>query len=304
MKIILSCLALVMSSVLVACGGTAPAAPTQAAPTASSTPTASATSTATIDANLPPEIPNAVKGKFMANGKSLYIECVGSGSPTIVLENGEGMQSSAMLPFKEKLAKRMTTCVYDRANVGNSEFGAARPRKGAEIVQDLHALLVAAQVPGPYLLMGHSAGGLIVQLYARKFPNNIIGVVSMNPVPPAHPWLDQVSQVFSTQEYADEKDYYAGANDEALDYAAISKELADAPNPPSVPFEMLLSTSAQCEEPDGPCMKSYSIYEQIERDVAAAWPKGKFSQVESEHSIFAYKPEAVLSAIDSILAAR
>jgi pimeloyl-ACP methyl ester carboxylesterase len=56
---------------------------------------------------------------------------------------------------------------------------------------DLHRLLGAADVPGPYVLVGHSAGGLLVQLYARTYPGDLAAVVAMNPVPSAGPWLAQ-----------------------------------------------------------------------------------------------------------------
>jgi len=77
-------------------------------------------------------------------------------------------------------------------------------------VKDLHALLASAQVPGPYLLLGYSAGGMLVQHYARTYPDQLAGVVAINPVPSAHPWLDEVSKIFTAQEMASEESYYKG----------------------------------------------------------------------------------------------
>jgi Predicted hydrolases or acyltransferases (alpha/beta hydrolase superfamily) len=239
----------------------------------------------------------ALNGDFEVNGHSLYMACVGTGAPTIVLEPGEGGTVSDMFDLQEKLGMRTTTCAYDRAQTGSS-------RSAQDIVNDLHALLDTAQVPGPYLLVGHSAGGMFVQLYARTYPDQVVGVLAMNPVPPAHPWLDEVSKLFSVQEYADEEAYYNGQNGESLDYLTSSEQVVAAPMPPDIPFEMLISTSAQCEDSTGPCMKSYPAYEKIMQEVTAAWPHGNFSQVATSHEIFRDDPDAVVTIVERILASK
>jgi len=242
----------------------------------------------------------AIDGKFQANGQELKLQCGGSGSPTIVVEAGEGQGGSSMASLTGKLIRLTTTCYYDRANTGDSG-SAPVPRTAQNVADDLNALLASAKVPGPYLLVGHSAGGLLVQLYAREFPDQVVGVVAMNPVPPAHPWLDQVPSVFTLQELTDEKAYYAGKNGETLDYTTSSAQLSAAAAPPNIPFEMLISTDAQCDG-DSTCLKSYKIYEQIERDVAAAWPGGNFSEVKAHHEIYDDKPDEVVAMIQSALA--
>jgi pimeloyl-ACP methyl ester carboxylesterase len=243
----------------------------------------------------------APKGTFdLPNGRSLYIKCLGSGSPTVVLEPGEGTPGSAMQAVQDPLARRSMACAYDRANVGASGT-APTPRTASGMVTDLHQLLEKADVPGPYVLAGSSAGGTLVQLYARRYPDQIKGVVAMNPVPPADPWLKRVLPKFDNYEDASEKSYFQGQNDEGIDYLASSKELKEAPSPPHVPFEMLISTKVQCEgesEKDpGPCLKSYDIYEEIERDVAQQWPKGCFRQVAASHDIYADKTDLVVDAV-------
>lgn len=239
-----------------------------------------------------------VNGNFEVNGHSLYIACLGTGSPTIVLETGEGGTVSEMLDFQKLLAARTTTCAYGRASTGSI-------RTAQEVIDDLHALLATAQVPGPYLLVGHSAGGLFVQLYARTFPDQVVGVVAMNPVPPAHPWLDEVSQIFTTQGFSEEQAYYQGQNGGPFDYLVSSEQLTAAPKPPEVPFEMLISTNVQCaDDSTGGCIKSYSIYERIMQEVAAAWPKGNFSQVEAGHNIFLDDAETVVTTVERVLSSQ
>ena len=236
------------------------------------------------------------KGTFkLPNGHSLYIECHGSGSPTFVLEPGESTPGSAMSEVQKPLARQSTTCVYDRANVASSGT-APTPRTAAEMVTDLHQLLEKADVPGPYVLAGNSAGGTLVQLYARRYPDQIKGVVSMNAVPPADPWLERVLPIFNSDEDQAEKAYYRGNNDEHIDYLASSKEMKEAPPPPHVPFEMLISTKVQCEG-DPTCLKSYDVYEQVEREVAQQWPKGCFEEVAASHEIYADKTEVVVDAV-------
>lgn len=233
-------------------------------------------------------------GKYEVNGHSLYIKCIGSGSPTIVLEPGEGGTHFDMKELQKKLATRTTTCVYDRAQTNSL-------RTAQDVVDDLHALLVAADVPAPFVLVGSSAGGLFVQLYARKYPDQVVGVVAMNPVPPAHPWLDEVSQIFTPQEYADEEAYYGGNNGESFDYLSSSEQLSAAAEPPNIPFEMLLSTNMQCEG-DEICLKSYSSYERILQEVTTTWSRGNFSQVVAGHEIYLSDIDTVITVVERVLA--
>jgi hypothetical protein len=141
---------------------------------------------------------------------------------------------------------------------------------------------------------------MLVQLYARTYPDQMVAVVAMNPVPPAHPWLDQVSKVFTAEEYTGEEAYYRADNGESIDYLTSSEQLVAAPTPPDVPFEMLISTSHQCEDAEI-CLKSYSIYERIMQEVTVAWPRGNFSQVAALHNIFEDDPDAVVATVERIL---
>jgi len=235
-------------------------------------------------------------GNFdIANGRSLYIKCLGSGPPTIVLEPGENTPGSAMSQVQDPLDRRSMACVYDRANVGSSDT-APTPRTAAQIVTDLHQLLQKADVPGPYVLAGSSAGGTLVQLYARRYPDEVKSVVAMNPVPPADPWLKRVLPLFNNDEDQSEQAYFRGNNDEHIDYLDSSKELKEAPQPPHVPFEMLISTKVQCEG-DPTCLKSYGVYEQVEREVAQQWPKGCFHEVAASHDIYADKTDLIVDAV-------
>jgi pimeloyl-ACP methyl ester carboxylesterase len=116
-------------------------------------------------------------------GYKLHIQCVGAGSPTVILEAGQGGLSSDWIWIQPEIAKTTRVCAYDRAGVGWSEPGPA-PRDAQQIVRELHTLLENAQVPGPYLLAGHSYGGLYVRVYAATYPETVKGMVLIDA---AHP---------------------------------------------------------------------------------------------------------------------
>ena len=123
-------------------------------------------------------------------GHRLHLHCTGSGSPTVVLEPGGGASSSDFAWIAPVVARDTTVCVYDRAGRGWSD-ATDSPQDGAHIAADLHTLLERADVPGPYVLAGHSFGGLYVQSFAAQFPDQVAGMVLLDstapkPGPPAH----------------------------------------------------------------------------------------------------------------------
>lgn len=116
----------------------------------------------------------------LPDGRRLAMRCTGQGSPTVILEAGFLAWSFAWDPVAPELAKRYRVCAYDRAGLGASDPGPL-PRDGAAIAADLDAALRAARVPPPYLLVGHSAGGLYVRLLAARRPGEIAGMVLVDP---------------------------------------------------------------------------------------------------------------------------
>jgi pimeloyl-ACP methyl ester carboxylesterase len=268
---------------------TAAAIPSTAAPTAIAT---TATAKPTVTATGPAEL----RGKFMVNGRSMYIYCQGTGSPTIVLDGDLGQTVSVMAKLQEKLSGRTTICAYDRAGLSFSDR-APTPRTAKDVVADLHGLLTAAAVPGPYLLVGNGAGGQFVQLYARLFPDQVVGVVALDPMPPADPWLAAVSTLFNPADYATEKSNYGSSNEESIDLVTSGQQLAAAPTPPNVPFEILYGTDCQGDQA---CAKSMPTYEQVIKGVAMAWPRGTVS-VDAVGNVFDNDPDAIVAAVGRVL---
>ena len=115
-------------------------------------------------------------------GHRLNIHCTGSGSPTVVLEPGLGESASAMARWiAPDVARTTTVCVYDRAGHGRSQ---AAPAKDADAARDLHVLLQRAHVPGPYVIAGHSLGGMFALSYAHRYPAQAGGVVLLDSMYP------------------------------------------------------------------------------------------------------------------------
>jgi pimeloyl-ACP methyl ester carboxylesterase len=114
----------------------------------------------------------------------LHLSCTGSGSPTVVLEPGAGNMSSSLGWIAPAVARDTRVCVYDRAGRGWSESADAS-QDGLQIATDLHTLLQRGQVPGPYVLAGHSFGGLYVLTFAARYPDEVAGMVLIDSTAPA-----------------------------------------------------------------------------------------------------------------------
>ena len=109
-------------------------------------------------------------------GYRLHISCIGDGSPTVVLDAGQGGFSLDWSLIQPELATTTRVCAYDRAGYGWSD-PSPQPRTPRQIAEELHTLLGNAGIEGPYVLVGHSAGGKHVRLYATRHPQDVAGMV-------------------------------------------------------------------------------------------------------------------------------
>ena len=110
----------------------------------------------------------------------LHIHCVGQGSPTVILEAAADMMSADWGWIQPEIARHTRVCAYDRAGMGWSEPG-PQPRDARQVSAELHTLLTNAGIAGPYILVGHSAGGLYVRMYAARYPEEVVGMVLVDP---------------------------------------------------------------------------------------------------------------------------
>jgi pimeloyl-ACP methyl ester carboxylesterase len=117
-------------------------------------------------------------------GRSLNVECSGSGLPTVVLESGGGGYGGyGWRAVQEGIAKFTQVCWYDRAGEGWSD-PAPSARTSSFVVNDLHELLKRASIEGPYVLVGHSIGGEYVRIFTARFPDEVAGVVLVDSTHP------------------------------------------------------------------------------------------------------------------------
>src|SRR5918997_5024228 len=108
-------------------------------------------------------------------GYSLHINCVGQGSPTVILDAGSGGFSAQWVRVQQEVSGTTRVCAYDRAGMGWSEMG-PEPRDAKQITGELHTLLGKAGIEGPYVLVGHSYGGMYMQTYAARYPEEVAGL--------------------------------------------------------------------------------------------------------------------------------
>jgi len=125
--------------------------------------------------------------EYEARGNFLYLLCAGHGSPTVILEAGLGEDHRDWEPVQSEIALRTRVCSYDRLGIGFSQQAPKRATADQK-ADDLHALLAAANVDGPYVLVGHSYGGMLVRVYAAAYPHDVAGLVLLDS---AHPDQDR-----------------------------------------------------------------------------------------------------------------
>ena len=114
----------------------------------------------------------------------LHLLELGQGSPTILLEAGLMSTVLSWSDLQRELSRSFRVVSYDRAGLGWSDLG-PMPRTADRIVDELHAMLERAAIPPPYVLVGHSFGGLTMPLFAERYPEEVAGMVLVDPVAPA-----------------------------------------------------------------------------------------------------------------------
>ena len=124
-------------------------------------------------------------GLVDVRGHKIFMKCRGRGSPTVVYLHGADGEASGADLIAEKLGDRHRFCAYDRPNAMGVSDGVDGPLTGKDSVADLHALLAAADVAGPYVLLGASRGGLLADMYAATYPDDVVGMVLLDALLPA-----------------------------------------------------------------------------------------------------------------------
>jgi pimeloyl-ACP methyl ester carboxylesterase len=170
-------LLLALIATLVACSPAATPIPPTSTPIPPTSTNLPPTSTPAPTSTVPPTpTPGPVSGKFDAGDVNLSLTCLGQGSPTVVFESDWrddwGRWGKIMLDLK----KDVRVCGYDRASLGSSDSQTGL-RTSEQMAQQLHTLLASAKVPGPYLVVGHSVGGMNMLVFADRYRDEVAGIV-------------------------------------------------------------------------------------------------------------------------------
>jgi len=131
---------------------------------------------------------NPMAGKLVeVDGRKMHIDCIGDGTPTVILDSGLGDTYLSWRKVQPEISKITRVCSYDRAGLGYSD-SVDGPRTSRAIAEQLHALLQAAGIAPPYVLVGHSMGGYDVRLFASLYRNEVAGMVLVDA---SHPDQDK-----------------------------------------------------------------------------------------------------------------
>jgi pimeloyl-ACP methyl ester carboxylesterase len=248
----------------------------------------------------------------VGGGRKLHIICSGmniAGSPTVLLEAGSGNPASIWNRVQPEVAKFTRVCSYDRASLGSSDPVPAQ-RTIVALTEDLHTLLASAKVSGPYIMVGHSLGGILVRLYASYYPAEVAGMVLVDSLHEDEPDrsmalipADTLKEMLKQAKPED----LVPRSAERIDNCSI-RPLMDALNwHGDIPLIVLTQG-----KPYGPDMvavpatapQAYQLHLALQRELASRSPKGKQIMAEkSGHFIHQDEPELVVAAIRQVIEA-
>jgi pimeloyl-ACP methyl ester carboxylesterase len=258
----------------------------------------------------------------VGNGRQLYLECHGKDSPTVILESGYHNSSDpwsysdaatpavgpAVLPA---LAGDHRVCAYDRPgtlrypdppSISDRSSPAPMPRTANDVVDDLHALLAAARVPGPYILVGHSLGGVFARLYAQTHPDEVRAVVFVDAFAVEIPSL-MGSDWPTYRQLLDEPlpQFADSPSFEVIDIDSSVAQVTAAPPFPPVPTVVLSRTEPfriPATVPPEQGAKLEQAWQQGTSDLIALRPQTPHVfATGSDHFVQIHQPDVVVAAV-------
>jgi pimeloyl-ACP methyl ester carboxylesterase len=244
--------------------------------------------------------PSAVSGSFDVGGRSLYLECVGEGSPTIVMEAGSGGDHETWSAVVPELRGSNRTCAYDRANTGASD-PLAGVRSSADVAVELHALLQAANIAPPYLLVGHSLGGISMRLFASTYADEVQGLVLVDATPST--FVEDACAVVDAAQCETFRSDFEPERNNGIDIADSASTIAAAGPLRPMPVVVLVANDHGHDtfSPDARA-RFEAMWLGRQQDVAQSVEGGRLQEVESGHNIQAEHPEVVIAAISGMVA--
>jgi pimeloyl-ACP methyl ester carboxylesterase len=138
-------------------------------------------------------------------GRHINMHCAGAGTPTVILMAGLFSWSVVWYKTQPVIAQKTRVCAFDRAAYGFSD-PPSRPQIVSDVVDDLHKVLHTGSIPGPYVLVGNSLGGLEARVYAQRWPEDVVGMVLVDTSPAGEGLIDEAQpgfdEVFGGESYA------------------------------------------------------------------------------------------------------
>ena len=242
----------------------------------------------------------ALDRTIAAGALRIHVSESGTG-PTVVFESGMGEEIATWNDVRPEITKFAHTIAYERPGLGSSQ-ATSSPRTVTQMAEDLHTILHAANAPSPYILVGHSLGGAIVQVFAHRYPAEVAGVVLVDPEDVR--LLNKLHAQMSPQDWE--------ARRKALDQAIPNlspaqqaelhtvergqDEVTPALPLPHVPLTVLTGTLKNPSFPGNPLEQDLKLA--MHNDLVAATPGAKHILVPtSRHYIQNDAPQAVVQAV-------
>lgn len=270
---------------------------TSATPAAS---TSSASPQPTASAS--PAAAGPVQFEVTVNGGTIHGRCVGTrvpGAPAAILAHGIGGDFTELPVLEAHMTGKTMVCGYSRAGVGRSDEPAERSRPVTDLVTEMYDVLVAAEVPPPYFLVGFSGGGSLVTMYAQANPDDVVGFVSINPVPPYSQWIEVARDIWTPEELQqNEISFYEGGNSESVDMTATSSMLTD-PLPATMPYAVMFGEdcggdTSLCDRILQPLAATTELLAGVGEGGRFVWVKGAGHDIDTTH------PAEVREVLDEI----
>lgn len=244
-----------------------------------------------------------VTGHLVAVGDHrLYVSCSGSGSPTVIMDSGLNMTIDSWGTVPSSVAQFTRVCIYDRAGLGESDRGPT-PKTTQQVADELHLLLRNRGISGPYVVVGHSVGGLNVRLFASEHPDEITGMVLIDP---SHE--DEYARIAALMPPEMKEKFLrheGGGNHEKLNLLTGAEQVKRSAPIPPIPLCVLVATTNEFEPEQAALMDSLmSVHIELRSKLSQLSPKGKLIMVkDSGHFIQQEQPHAVIDAIRSVVEA-
>jgi pimeloyl-ACP methyl ester carboxylesterase len=249
-----------------------------------------------------PAPPSLTGRRVDIGGRALYLDCTGGGSPTVVLEGGVSSDWAAVQPAVSGFAR---VCSYDRPDSPGSRSDPTPQRTAQEVVDDLRALLAAAGEPGPYVLVGHSLGGLYVQLFAYQHPNEVAGLVLVDPTPEEFPArLAQMLESLGTPVPARPPETPPTVEEISIEQLRAARRAGTLRPIPLVVLSHGRADDLSQRPPGWPLAEEEQVFRELHAELVRLVPNGRHIVAEGVgHDIHQEQPDLVNDAVHQVIAA-